>query len=305
MPCVLSDGYDIPEKDIPDLVLAATTLGHQDSERIEAYYRKFQTPEIPENLRSQLVLDSTLGGQNPDTILAEFPKFANYPVTLQAEAIKTRFQPARNKALVDNLYNNHFAKYPDENDRLPLIQASFFPGQKNETIDAIYDWFNERITRTEDKKIIKSLVFSSVQIGFTKERVFHLYNSFNASNNNPNLSAFKVRAATIYFPQYNELVAKRPKKRREGLDKGPDASAAQLVDAPLNTTHLTNANPLDPGGIDMSMLSLDLQIKRDGKGVPLPINLQNLSNIHINGLRPTIVKDYLITNIYEFLGSTP
>jgi hypothetical protein len=44
-----------------------------------------------------------------------------------------------------------------------------------------------------------------------------------------------------------------------------------------------------PGGIDLNAASLDLQIKRDGNGVPLPVSQQNLDNIKIDGLVPVIL----------------
>lgn len=43
------------------------------------------------------------------------------------------------------------------------------------------------------------------------------------------------------------------------------------------------------GGIDMNAASLDMQIRRDGAGVPLPISQQNLENIRIDGLVPVIL----------------
>ena len=46
---------------------------------------------------------------------------------------------------------------------------------------------------------------------------------------------------------------------------------------------------VEPGGIDMNAANLNLQIKRDGQGVPLPISQQNLENIHIDGLIPVIL----------------
>lgn len=46
----------------------------------------------------------------------------------------------------------------------------------------------------------------------------------------------------------------------------------------------------DLGGIDFNSANLNLQIKRDGKGVPLPINQQNLANIHLEGLIPVVEK---------------
>ncbi|NTV29035.1 MAG: hypothetical protein HGA80_03025 [Candidatus Omnitrophica bacterium] len=43
------------------------------------------------------------------------------------------------------------------------------------------------------------------------------------------------------------------------------------------------------GGIDFAQSNLDMQIKRDGKGVPLPVGQQDLENIHIDGLVPVIL----------------
>jgi len=43
------------------------------------------------------------------------------------------------------------------------------------------------------------------------------------------------------------------------------------------------------GGIDFNAAHLRLQIKRDGKGVPLPISQQDLENIKIDGLVPIII----------------
>ena len=43
------------------------------------------------------------------------------------------------------------------------------------------------------------------------------------------------------------------------------------------------------GGIDFARSNLDMQIKRDGKGVPLPVSQQNLDSIRIDGLVPVIL----------------
>ncbi len=51
-----------------------------------------------------------------------------------------------------------------------------------------------------------------------------------------------------------------------------------------------NAPLANPGGIDMNAANLNLQIKRDGKGIPLPIAQQNLENIRIDGLVPIILE---------------
>ena len=43
------------------------------------------------------------------------------------------------------------------------------------------------------------------------------------------------------------------------------------------------------GGIDFNSANLDLQIRRDGNGVPLPVSEQNLDGIKIDGLVPVIL----------------
>ncbi|MCC6759204.1 MAG: hypothetical protein IT395_06235, partial [Candidatus Omnitrophica bacterium] len=43
------------------------------------------------------------------------------------------------------------------------------------------------------------------------------------------------------------------------------------------------------GGIDFDPTNMNLQIKRDGKGVPLPLPQQNLEHINIEGLFPVII----------------
>ncbi|MBI3602029.1 MAG: hypothetical protein HY209_03955 [Candidatus Omnitrophica bacterium] len=44
-----------------------------------------------------------------------------------------------------------------------------------------------------------------------------------------------------------------------------------------------------PGGIDLNAANLNLQIKRDGRGVPLPVSRQDLEHINIDGLIPVII----------------
>ncbi len=43
------------------------------------------------------------------------------------------------------------------------------------------------------------------------------------------------------------------------------------------------------GGIDFAQSNLDMQIKRDGAGIVLPVNQQDLENIKIDGLVPEIL----------------
>jgi HEAT repeat protein len=57
----------------------------------------------------------------------------------------------------------------------------------------------------------------------------------------------------------------------------------------------------DPGGISLDAKMLDLQIKRDGNGVPLPISQQSLGNINIQGFVPQIISIQPV-NLLALLG---
>ncbi|MCK5214821.1 MAG: hypothetical protein KAR05_05660, partial [Candidatus Omnitrophica bacterium] len=48
-------------------------------------------------------------------------------------------------------------------------------------------------------------------------------------------------------------------------------------------------NEQTTGGIDFNPRLLDLQIKRDGRGVPLPLPMQDVEHINIEGLYPVII----------------
>jgi len=56
------------------------------------------------------------------------------------------------------------------------------------------------------------------------------------------------------------------------------------------------------GGIDFKKDSFSLQIKRDGNGIPLPLEFQNIENISINGLVPVIINYTIVTNLPMLLG---
>lgn len=66
--------------------------------------------------------------------------------------------------------------------------------------------------------------------------------------------------------------------------------------------------PLTPvGGIDFDPTNMNLQIKRNGKGVPLPLPQQNLQQINIEGLFPVIINIVPVNaqTLPIFLGAVP
>jgi len=62
------------------------------------------------------------------------------------------------------------------------------------------------------------------------------------------------------------------------------------------------------GGIDFNSVNLDMMIKRDGKGVVLPLNQQDLAQLsNIEGLDPVIlsIKPASETPVFAQLQVTP
>jgi hypothetical protein len=57
----------------------------------------------------------------------------------------------------------------------------------------------------------------------------------------------------------------------------------------VNNKNTGTSASVAPGGIDFNSANLNLQIKRDGHGVPLPISQQDLEHINIDGLIPIII----------------
>lgn len=55
------------------------------------------------------------------------------------------------------------------------------------------------------------------------------------------------------------------------------------------------------GGIALDAAMLDLQIKRDGHGVPLPVSQQHLDQINIQGFVPQII-EIVPVNLPVLLG---
>lgn len=62
------------------------------------------------------------------------------------------------------------------------------------------------------------------------------------------------------------------------------------------------ANNVNYGGIDFNPEWLDLQIRRDGNGVPLPLSEQLLEDIQIEGVIPMILSITPIANLFSLLG---
>ena len=80
-----------------------------------------------------------------------------------------------------------------------------------------------------------------------------------------------------------------------------DVSISNKAMASQLERNLTNETT-PAGGIDLNSKNLDLQIKRDEKGMPLPLKFQNLDKIKIDALYPVILNIAPVTNLPILLG---
>ena len=100
------------------------------------------------------------------------------------------------------------------------------------------------------------------------------------STNEP--SQFGGLSAQGYGPKFNarQITSMRLESNGDGADRKYQPVLKRGKN--LLTDNAT-------GGIDFAQSNLDMQIKRDGAGVVLPVSEQNLENIRIDGLVPEIL----------------
>ncbi|MBI5149870.1 MAG: hypothetical protein HZA28_03765 [Candidatus Omnitrophica bacterium] len=82
----------------------------------------------------------------------------------------------------------------------------------------------------------------------------------------------------------------------------PVGNSHQLSDISLQPMTDDRRLTTNPGGIDLNPALLDLQIKRDGNGVPLPLPQQPIETMHIDGFVPIIINITPIPNLPMLLG---
>jgi CheY-like chemotaxis protein len=106
--------------------------------------------------------------------------------------------------------------------------------------------------------------------------------------------------AKVYYWQYKFNIFRKNKDKgdifgiAEGILNDMKEHQNELPSGMLNEANQYGKNTdksmnITPGGIDLNSANLNLQIKRDGKGIPLPIAQQDLGDIKIDGLVPVIV----------------
>jgi len=68
------------------------------------------------------------------------------------------------------------------------------------------------------------------------------------------------------------------------------AQGDMTVSSAIQAARTGTAAELPLGGINLNPVALDLQIKRDGNGVPLPLSEQRLRDVDVSGFFPVILE---------------
>ncbi len=102
----------------------------------------------------------------------------------------------------------------------------------------------------------------------------------SSSQKRGNLNVGDVSFSVVGNQLFINAAAKSARVGFSSMPLGANAAQAQVGAS-------VAASPV--GGIDFDPTLLNLQIKRNGRGVPLPLPEQNLENINIDGLYPVII----------------
>ena len=152
---------------------------------------------------------------------------------------------------------------------------------------------NKHILSKINKSTLTDGIMDSAPAGWTREHV-------------EKVLLPELRAIVNYHQQYvNPLYLldafdgsyKEGRRRSDALRKVQDAlvkMGGELDDLTAQSDFSRQMierieNEKNTGGIDFNPRLLDLQIKRDGRGVPLPLPMQDVENINIEGLYPIII----------------
>ncbi len=79
--------------------------------------------------------------------------------------------------------------------------------------------------------------------------------------------------------------------------KPPEAVVAPTALTSVSVPVVDNPVSKPYGGIDLNASNLNLQVKRDGNGVPLPVTMQDLEGFKIDGLVPEILSIEPVMNL--------
>lgn len=138
--------------------------------------------------------------------------------------------------------------------------------------------------------------FETVQAGFTA--ITQVYNK-ESNNYEEAVNRGQQAAAKTIQAQKKEAAFSYSQQRRSSQrvpDRGGSSqSVIKKGDQPVIAQQPTTEDKV--GGIDLNPANLNMQIKRDGNGVVLPLEMQDVENIQVEGFVPVIIEIVPITTL--------
>lgn len=199
-----------------------------------------------------------------------------------------------------------FRVYPLEGDRYKIRKPEDAANQLKSPVDAVGPENKDSAVLSanpnpEVRRSVIDTVLSSLRNSFLRPEQKDLQQKIDAPALR-NLIAENEESAVNYFGQNFS-----PEERTlliqglSNLEENWKASrgAAQQNEAARIKGIIQRVNV---GGIDLNPALLDLQIKRDGNGVPLPLPQQPVDSMRIDGFLPVIINIVPITNLPLLLG---
>ena len=197
--------------------------------------------------------------------------------------IKEDYNPTTNESIPRKYFSGGFSV--TEVELLPRNWTNFWKSP----IGTIRDFVRSKTIKSDP---LKSL-WEVVRIAPIEVREFMIRMIKSAQTNNFEVNLKEAGIGIV--PQWKELeAANEPKFIQTKAAASPVTAASPAVQQ--------NIRPEVPGGIDFDPQLLDLQIKRDGRGIPLPLPMQNIDHININGFLPIIINVTPISNLPMYIG---
>jgi hypothetical protein len=140
---------------------------------------------------------------------------------------------------------------------------------------------------------LQSEEFKGIDIGINQPNIHKVVREFLSGEKSFNATVDEI----VPLVRFEGTVTYKTQRVRQMLSKANIlfSNAVMGVD---------NALAADPfGGIDLTQNGgLNVQIKRDAKGMPLPIQFQDLQKFHFKGLFPQVVGPITSVNLQALLG---
>jgi len=142
----------------------------------------------------------------------------------------------------------------------------------------VFNFIKEDVDKYTNETIPRKY-FSGGAVGYTVSKNIHVEHAMTANEN---------AAMRTEFVNDKDDYAEVAAEEEQALRRTIDAAMTENKVKRKISDKAALAQPL--GGIDFNSANLNLQIKRDGKGVPLPLDQQDMAQLNnIEGLYPVIL----------------